>query len=310
MENITNEEIEIYYNVENHSQYECAEHFNISVGLFIKLLKERGIKKDKKAHAAKIKQRKLELHGDANYNNREKSKETCLEKYGVDNVFKDTAKIKAAYIDKLGVDHPMHCDDIKNKVKNKLDYEQIIAKGRETYFNNTGFDNPSKNPECIKKMIKTKIDNHVYDSPGSSNIEKRLEKILKRKFNKVIAHYRDPRYSRESGYEFECDFYIPEEDLFIELNAYPTHSDHPYNPENIKDVNKAIELKKSSKHWEVDRYNTWVLRDKEKIDCAKNNKLNYIILYPTNSIHKNKDFNDKKYSQLIEYLLKKINKKE
>ena len=31
MENLTKEIIEKYYNEENHSQYECAQHFNVPV---------------------------------------------------------------------------------------------------------------------------------------------------------------------------------------------------------------------------------------------------------------------------------------
>ena len=36
----------------------------------------------------KGKETKKRLYGDANYNNKEKSKQTCLERYGVDNPMK------------------------------------------------------------------------------------------------------------------------------------------------------------------------------------------------------------------------------
>lgn len=306
---ITNEEIERYYNEENHSQRECAQYFNLSVGMFIDLLKKRNIKKDKQKHTEMIKKRKMELYGDPNYNNRDSAKQTCMEKYGVDNPFKDKEKIKQSYLDH-GYDHPMHNEEILQKNMKDRDYSKIIDKCHKTYFERTGYDNPGKNPECIKKGLETKIKNGVYDSPGTSNIERRLEKILKRKFENVISHYRDSRYARESGYQFECDFYIPEEDLFIELNAYPTHSDHPFNINEEKDVEESLRLKDSDKYWEVDRYNTWVVRDFEKINYARKNNLNYIILYPTNSIFNNQNFNDKKYKDLIKYLLLKLNKKE
>lgn len=307
---ITNEEIEQYYNEQNHTQQECADHFNISLGLFMKLLNERGIKKDPIKHQELIKKSKLEKYGNANYNNREKSKETCLKKYGVDNPFKDTEKIKQSYIEKLGVEHPMKDKSIAHKVTSKINYEESIKKGKETYFEKTGYDNPGKNPECIKKMLETKIKNGVYDSPHTSWLEDRLEKLLRRKFPTVIKQYRDSRYARESGYEFECDFYIPEEDLFIELNAHPTHYIHPFNKEDKNDVALMEKLSKSDKQWDKATLETWTIRDVEKLNIAKTNNLNYLLLYPSDSIHNNKKINDTKYSSLIEYLIKKLNKKE
>jgi len=32
-----------------------------------------------------------------------------------------------------------------------------------------------------------------------------------------------------------CDFYIPSEDLFIELNRHWSHGGHFYDPNNIED---------------------------------------------------------------------------
>lgn len=306
---LTKENIEKYYNEENYSQYECAKYFGISVGMFIKTLKKLGIKKDKKKHMEKIKQVKFDKYGDCNYNNRESSKLTCLEKYGVDNPFKDTEKIKSSYMKKLGVDHPMHSESIVNKVVGKHNYKQSTEKAHKTYKEKTGYDNPSQNPEVKKKIIETKIKNGVYDEPGVFNLERKLEKILVRKFGKedVVNHYRDSRYSRKTGYVFSCDFYIPSLDLFIELNAHPTHGNHPFN--NLTDSEEAERLFKSNKVWNKNLVQTWVVRDVEKKSIAEKNNLNYIVLYPKNSVYNNKLFNDKKYSYLIEYLLKKLNKK-
>lgn len=307
---ITDEEIEYYYNELNHSQKECADHFNMSVGIFIKTLKERGIHKDQAKHVEKIKQSKKERYGDENYNNRELAKATCVEKYGVDNPFKDIEKIRSSYVEKLGVDHPMRRDDIKNRVIEKHNYDEIWDKAHETYKEKTGYDNPGKNPDAIKKMLKSKVANGCYDSPGTSNLEVRLERILNRKFQTVVSKYRDERYSRDTGYQYECDFYIPELDLFIELNAHPSHFNEPYDCNNESHRILAEKYRDSDKLWDRQTYNTWVVRDAEKIKCARENNLNYVVLYPTNSICNNKKMNDKKYSDLIEYLIKKLNKKE
>lgn len=238
---LTKENIEKYYNEENHSQFECAQYFNLSVWEFIGVLKKLGIKKDKKKHMEQIKKVKLE-------------------------------------------------------------------KAHKTYQEKTGYDNPRKNPEVQKKILETKIKNGVYDEQGTSGIERRLEKILIRKFGEtnVVNHYRDKRYSRKTGYMFSCDFYIKSKDLFIELNAHPTHNNHPFN--QILDSEEVERLLKSDKQWNKNLVETWVVRDTEKLNIANKNNLNYIVLYPTNTIHNNQKFNDQKYSNLIEYLLKKLNK--
>lgn len=150
------------------------------------------------------------------------------------------------------------------------------------------------------------MKNGVYDSPHNSNEEQRLFKILKRKYVDVVRSYRDERYARNSGYQFECDFYIPSEDLFIELNAHPSHGLHPYNQSNVEDTILAEQLKVSQKPWDCATFDTWCGRDPEKLLIARNSNLNYIVLYPSSSIHQNIQFNDKKYSHLIEWLLKKL----
>lgn len=305
-EHITNEEIEYYYNETNHSQYECALHFEMSVGLFIKLLKQRGIRKDTAKHSERIKLSKKERYGNENYNNREQAKDTCLEKYGVDNPFKDVERVRDGMMKKFGCDHPMHNASIKQRVVSKKDYKKSTDKARSTYFKKTGYSNPSKNPSCIDKMLKTKVKNGCYDHPGTSNLEKRLEKLLKRKFGEVIPKYRDTRYERETGYMYECDFYVPSEDLFVELNAHPTHYICPYDKSNKTHIALAEQYRQSFRKWDKVTYETWAVRDSEKRECALRNSLNYIVLYPSNTIFNNKSFNDKKYSKLIEYLLKKL----
>ena len=284
----TKEALYYYYIEQNLSQKEVAQLYNCKVCRICKELKKFNITKDISKRI-------------------EKYKKTCLEKYGVDNPFKDTKKIKESYIKKLGVEHPMKDKQIANKVYSKINYKESIRKGRETDFKRTGYDNPSHNPECLKKGIETKIKNGDYDSPKTSHQEDRLEKLLKRKFTNVVRQYRDTRYARNTGYMFECDFYIPEEDLFIELNAYPSHYTHPYDDAIKKDVELKEKLQKSNKKWDNVVYDTWCIRDVEKITIAKKNKLNYIVLYPSSSIYLNKKYNDNKYSKLVEYLIKKLN---
>ena len=303
---ISKEDILQYYNEENHTIEESAKHFGVSFGMFIRILKYYAIHKDKDKHTEQIKKSKLEKYGDENYNNRDKAKETCIEKYGVDNPFKDRERMINSYIEKLGVDHPMHDSEIAGRCISKHDYEEIHRKGAETYFNRTGYTNPSYNPESIKKNLQTRITNGVFDSPGESNLERRFEKILIRKFGEVKAHFRDARYARITGYMFECDFYIPSEDLFIELNAHPSHGKHPFVGD-VPDNLLLEELRKHNTPWNNKVIETWTQRDVEKLTIARQNKLNYIVIYPKTSIFDNVSFNDARYKELITYLIKKLN---
>ena len=112
---ISKEEIYDYYINQNHTLKESIDYFNISTGKFLEYLKYYDIKKPKSISNQLSKQTKLEKYGDENYNNRERAKETCLEKYGVDNPFKDTEHMKQAYLNSLGVEHPMKLKEIKDK---------------------------------------------------------------------------------------------------------------------------------------------------------------------------------------------------
>lgn len=89
------------------------------------------------------------------------------------------------------------------------------------------------------------------------------------------------QYKDEKRYPFYCDFYIVEDDLFIEVNAHWSHGGHPFNPNDPKDIdtlNTWKEKAKTSKFY-ANAIITWTVRDVKKQACAKQNNLNYIILY-------------------------------
>lgn len=90
----------------------------------------------------KIKRTKLLKYGSIGFNNREKAKDTCIIKYGVDNPRKDpevVQKGKDTSILKYGCENPAQSDIVKNKRK-------ITC--QEKY----GTDYASSNPEVIKKI--------------------------------------------------------------------------------------------------------------------------------------------------------------
>lgn len=91
----------------------------------------------------------------------------------------------------------------------------------------------------------------------------------------VVRWYLDERYP------FVCDFYIPSEDLFIELNKHWTHGFHPFNSSSLDDTSKLEnwkELAKSSKYYKNAIY-VWTILDVKKQKIAKENGLNYKVIY-------------------------------
>lgn len=118
---------------------------------------------DKIALTAKI---KLDRYGDAKYNNPEKSKQTCLQKYGVEYVtqtdkFKE--KSKQACLEKYGVEFCLQAGEVIEKSKktcikkygvdNCMKNEKIKEKSRQTCFKHFGVYN-SKQSELVKQKEK------------------------------------------------------------------------------------------------------------------------------------------------------------
>jgi len=113
---------------------------------------------------------KLERYGDENYNNPEKNKQTKFERYGHITKVKTKSekskveKFKESCLDRYGVENVFQSEEIKEKIK---------LKNLEKY----GVENPSQNPEIMKKMITTRKNNDIlfnrkYDGEKNSNSKK------------------------------------------------------------------------------------------------------------------------------------------
>lgn len=258
---ISLEEIVQYYELDNHTFNECLVFFDVSQTMFFRVLKHYNYKKPNSLHTENIKKSKLEKYGDANYNNRDKAKETCLEKYGVDNPFKDVDKIKQSLINKYGVDSPMKVEEIKQKVLLNKNYVEINKKSRYTYFQRTGYDNPAKNPEVIKKAIETRLGKDYYTNLDNTRKtcqerygvdfpcqrpEARVASSNNSKPNKLFAELlieNNITFEREFNLENRSyDFKI--DNILIEINPYATHN-VTWSPFSEKVIDKKYHYEKS-----------------------------------------------------------------
>ena len=242
----------------------------------------------------KSKQVCLEKYGVENisqfFETKEKYKQTCLEKYGVDNPFKlEKTKINShskeakekqrkTCLEKYGVENSFQSKEVRQKykenykrkygVENPFQNEIIKEKIKQTCLEKYGVDKAIKNPIISNKAINTRIKNHTW---SSSKPEEKLYLYIKEKFPSVKRQYKEERYP------YFCDFYIPELDLFLELNGTWTHGNHPYDM-NSKEDNSILNIwkEKSKEHpMYLTAIKTWVVSDVNKRNKAKENHLNF-----------------------------------
>lgn len=131
--------------------------------------------------------------------------------------------------------------------------------------------------DILNKTYKTKKINRTFNT---SQLEEDSYIIIKDKYDDVIRQYKDERYP------FNCDFYIPSLDLFIEIQGLWTHGKHPYNENNNDDVELANKWKTSSSKYYNSAYETWAIKDVLKRNIAKHNNLNYIELWNIDDVIK------------------------
>lgn len=128
---------------------------------------------------------------------------------------------------------------------------------------------------------RAKIANETRKLHGTTNTsisEDKSYKILIDVFGKddVIRQYHD-----DKRYPFACDFYIKSLDLFIECNYSWTHGKHRFNPEDDEDIKTLCKWKEkaSTSKYVSNAIHTWTVRDLNKYNTAKINKINYKIFY-------------------------------
>ena len=244
--------------------------------------------------------------------NKEKVKQSNIQKYGVDNVFKRKDVIKEAVQNKYGVDNYFQTEEFKEKSKKTclekygVEYscqspivqqkvintnmerygvpwnqqcKQISDKVKNTLLSRYGVDNPSHLPDYQEKCDNTKT---LHGTHNTSKTEEDIYILLRQKFSLVKRNYKTKLYP------YKCDFYIPGKDLYIEYQGTWGHGKEPFDPNNKKHLTIVEEWKKKSKEINYkgktkDSYKnsikTWTIRDPLKRQTAKKNNLNWIEFF-------------------------------
>lgn len=199
---------------------------------------------------------------------REKNKQTNLKLYGVENGAQ-SQQAKEKYI--------KHIQEKYNdtSITNSFQAKEVIEKIKKTCLEKYGVTNYAllqehqeklKSRETILKRNNTKRKNHTFNTSVPEN---ESYKLLKEKFNNIKRNYKSLKYP------YLCDFYIEDLDMYIECNYHWTHGGHPFDETNENDQLLLNTWKeKNKKYYECAIY-VWSLRDIEKRNIAKKNKLNY-----------------------------------
>jgi len=196
---------------------------------------------------------------------RDKIKNTSIKRYGINN-YHNRLKAKATCLEKYG-------EEIYSKTKDFKD------KSRQTCLKKYGVINVFQSDKIKIKSYNTKKKNHTINT---SKPEEQIYKLLLQKYSQVERQYRSEKYP------FNCDFYIPNLDLYIEYQGYWTHGKEPYNKNNKKhqkqiklwkEKTKEINWKNHKKGLYLGAIHIWTISDPLKRQIAKENGLNWIEFF-------------------------------
>lgn len=245
----------------------------------------------------KVQETSLKRYGVKRYSQtdecKEKIKKNNLKKYGVESTSglpEVKEKTKQTNLRKRGYEYTMQDPSVRLKVeqtnlkrygvKNVQSLPETREKIKQTNIKKYGVPNPMILPEFQEKMKKTLDKNGTW---STSKSEKQIKYLLTILYPNVKYQHRN-----EEKYPFNCDFYIPEIDTWIEYQGHQGHGRMKYDPNNKEHIDlinkwekRAIEIeeKTNKKSKYRDYINTWTRRDPLKRETAKKNNLNWIEFF-------------------------------
>lgn len=238
---------------------------------------------------------------------KEKLKKSLLDKYGVDNIQKlESTKLKTQKTNtdrygvrfqaqrkeviekykktnlyKYGVEFPLQLENNKRKCVAAAHTKEALCKGNQTCVQRYGTKYPFKQQWVIDKLKSQEVidkRNATHKKNNSFNTSKPEERCYKKLmlvFKEVFRQYKSKEYP------FNCDFYIPSIDAYIEYQGTWTHGGHPFgtqcNDESILTILKE-KSKIKSKYYN-NAIKTWAIDDVKKRSIAKENNLNYLEFF-------------------------------
>lgn len=241
MNNITKEKLYDLYINQNLTRMEIAELLKCSEGKIKYRLKVFDIKKPNMLHVKAI-------------------QKSCLKKYGILNggwTKKSQNKIKQSNLKKFGVEFALQSPKIREKAS-------VTIKSKY------GVDNIGQSSIIKKKIRQTMHKNNSFKCSKEEDFV----------YSKLLCYFRVVKrqyFSKE--YPFKCDFYIPENNLYIEYQGFWMHGPHPFNILNKDDTVLYNLWKSRNKLIYKAAIETWTVRDPKKREMVKKNKLNWVEFF-------------------------------
>ena len=255
-----------------------------------KSLKKTWETKDREEHSAAIKQ------GQKEHNAIEKISASSLEHWQNEEYrSKVTAGDKAWWTDERKQNHSVTLTEVYanpevrlavssavteafKRPEVKANHKAGIAKALENeqmHINlSIGISNAYKQrkEQILQKRNETKRQNNSF------HISK-PELLVKQFLEQVFSDVQYQHISKE--YPFNCDFYVPSLDLYIECHFNWTHGGRPFNENDescIEQLNAWKEKAKTSKFYQNAIY-VWTDLDVRKRQCVIDSNLNWLAFY-------------------------------
>ena len=159
-----------YYS--SHSKKETLKHLNLSEQEFRILLKTYSFKKDKNSI----------------YQVRKK---TNVEKYGVDNLFKDTERVKQGMLNKYGVEYNSQIEGFKEKRNNTIVHkygskktfeERQLKKREQTNLDKYGYKTKLADPDVVKQVREKQYEKYGSKENYIEHIKDKTQQTILEKY--------------------------------------------------------------------------------------------------------------------------------
>ena len=209
-------------------------------------------------------------------------KQSMLKKYGVVNPFQLESVKEKINLERYGTEMALASDYVKEKrketvlekygVDNVGKCEVIKEKRKETCLKKYGVEYTTQLQSTIDKIHESKTKHKTHTC---SKEEDKVYELLKTMYNDIRRQY------KSEDYPFACDFYIADNDLYIECNFHWTHGKHSFDKNNPDDIKKLNLWKKRSKEkdYYISAIDVWTNRDIMKREIAEKHGLNYLEFF-------------------------------
>jgi len=281
-----------YNNTEKNKQT-CLERYGVEHPIQSDIIKEKMIKTCKikygvdnpmqnKEIAKKSLNNKIKKYGQDNISNQKKTRQTCQERYGVNNVSfipEVIKKIELTKLERYGDKYYSNRDKAKQTMIEKYGIDNISKlkeyreKANNTNLERYGVQNVMKKEKFKEKINLTKRKNGTFNT---SLIEELFEQWL------IDNNVNYKTQYKSNEYPFNCDFYFPDKDLYLEIQGFWSHGKHPYNKNDEEDIKTLNEWVDKNTDFYNECVNTWTIRDPLKRETAKKNNLNWKEVFTNN----------------------------